>query len=88
MQSSKQEISDGLTQCVDRAIMEYNARNRELPERIIIYRDGVGDGQLQYIHEHELPQIKTFIGRANILTFFLFQFLECYSYFWSSIPIV
>ena len=66
MQSSKQEISDGLTACVGRAIAEYKARNKEsLPERIIIYRDGVGDGQLQYIHEHELPQIQTFIGESD-----------------------
>ena len=37
-----------------------------LPSRIIIYRDGVGDGQLEYIHKHELPQIqdklKEYIG--------------------------
>jgi aubergine-like protein len=36
--------------------------NNQLPDRIIIYRDGVGDGQLSYIHDHELPQIQTKIN--------------------------
>ena len=43
------------------AMAQYKLRNKALPERVVIYRDGVGDGQLQYIHEHELPQIKTYI---------------------------
>ena len=28
-----------------------------LPERIIVYRDGVGDGQLGEVSQHELPQL-------------------------------
>ena len=31
--------------------------NDGLPARIIIYRDGVGDGQLNMVREYELPQI-------------------------------
>lgn len=33
-------------------------QNNTMPERIVIYRDGVSDGQLQAIYEHELPQIE------------------------------
>ena len=64
----KQEISDGLTQCIGRAMVEYRARQRKLPERILVYRDGVGDGQLQYIHEHELPQINAYIANEKLHT--------------------
>lgn len=32
--------------------------NNELPAHIIVYRDGVGDGQLGMIHEHEIPQME------------------------------
>jgi len=60
-QSSKQEISDGLTRMMAVAMAQYKVRNQVLPERVVIYRDGVGDGQLQYIHEHELPQINAYI---------------------------
>lgn len=27
-----------------------------LPQRIFIYRDGVGDGQIPYVHSHEVGQ--------------------------------
>ena len=35
----------------------YHEINNALPQRIVIYRDGVGDGQLAAVVEHELPQI-------------------------------
>lgn len=31
--------------------------NGTLPSRIIVYRDGVGDGQLPAVVEHEVPQL-------------------------------
>ena len=64
----KQEISDGLTQCIGQAMMAYRVSQRELPDRILVYRDGVGDGQLQYIHEHELPQINAYIANEKLHT--------------------
>ena len=33
-------------------------KNNVLPDRVVIYRDGVGDGLLQAVYEHELPQIE------------------------------
>jgi len=40
------------------ALKKYSEINGDLPERIIIYRDGVGDGQLRLVVEHEVPQLK------------------------------
>ncbi len=31
--------------------------NHALPERIIVFRDGVGDGQLKSVSEWEMPQM-------------------------------
>jgi len=28
-----------------------------LPDRIVVFRDGVGDGQLETVHEHEVRQL-------------------------------
>ena len=28
-----------------------------LPDRIIVFRDGVGDGQLETVHQHEVRQL-------------------------------
>ena len=30
-----------------------------------MYRDGVGDGQLSYVHEHELPQITKYLEEVG-----------------------
>lgn len=38
--------------------MAYQSINGELPERIIMYRDGVSDGQLQYVYDTELAAIQ------------------------------
>lgn len=40
------------------ALRHYNEVNGDLPERVLIYRDGVGDGQLGAVVEHEVPQLK------------------------------
>lgn len=37
--------------------MEVN--NGQIPGWIIIYRDGVGDGQLSYVYNHEVERIET-----------------------------
>jgi hypothetical protein len=33
-------------------------QNNAMPERTVIYCDGVDDGQLQAVYGHVLPQIK------------------------------
>ena len=40
------------------ALRHYNKVNGDLPERVLIYRDGVGDGQLGAVVVHEVPQLK------------------------------
>jgi len=32
--------------------------NATLPKYIVIYRDGVGDGQILAVREHEVSQVK------------------------------
>ena len=36
-----------------------------MPERIVIYRDGIGDGQLQAVDEHELSQIEETFSKVQ-----------------------
>lgn len=40
------------------ALAKYNEKNHTFPDRVIIYRDGVSDGQLDAVAEFEVPQIK------------------------------
>ena len=47
------------------ALRRYHELNGNLPERILIFRDGVGDGQLQTVVEHEVPQLKSSFSEAS-----------------------
>lgn len=46
-----------ITVCFPAALKAYLRLNNCLPSRIIIYRDGVGDGQLHSVVNYEVAQI-------------------------------
>ena len=56
------------------AIENYKRRNNgAVPSQIFIYRDGVGDGQIDFVKNFEIPQISavlnTYGGRlANLIS--------------------
>ncbi|XP_030750694.1 piwi-like protein Siwi [Sitophilus oryzae] len=58
----EQEMSSNIATFIMLACKEYQTKNGVIPERIIIYRDGVGDGQIQYVKEHEVEMIKEKLG--------------------------
>ncbi|XP_072051349.1 piwi-like protein 1 [Amphiura filiformis] len=55
-QDPHQELIDGLKMCLTAALKKYHDVNHELPGKIIIFRDGVGDGQLAVVAEYEQAQ--------------------------------
>ncbi|XP_033474957.1 piwi-like protein 1 [Epinephelus lanceolatus] len=57
LQHRGQEIMDGLKKALSAALKEYLKFNNCLPSRIIVYRDGVGDGQLHSVVNYEVSQI-------------------------------
>ncbi|XP_069817070.1 piwi-like protein 1 [Dendropsophus ebraccatus] len=57
LQDQKQEIVDGLKVCMQAALKAWYSCNKALPSRIIIYRDGVGDGQLKTLVNYEIQQL-------------------------------
>jgi len=41
------------------ALQKYREYNHGyLPQRIVLYRDGVGDGQIPYVYKHEVVVLK------------------------------
>uniref|UniRef100_A0A8C3PIK8 Piwi-like protein 1 n=1 Tax=Calidris pygmaea TaxID=425635 RepID=A0A8C3PIK8_9CHAR len=56
VQGQGQEIVDGLKACLQTALRDWFKWNKYLPSRIIVYRDGVGDGQLHTLVNYEVPQ--------------------------------
>ncbi|XP_055531353.1 protein aubergine-like isoform X1 [Wyeomyia smithii] len=73
------ELSSFLAINVIKAIRAYQGSfGGALPQRIVIYRDGVGDGQLNYVLEHEVAAVKEKLDAAykttempSRLTFFV-----------------
>uniref|UniRef100_T1IXK7 Piwi domain-containing protein n=1 Tax=Strigamia maritima TaxID=126957 RepID=T1IXK7_STRMM len=57
-QSTHQELGDGLRTCMMAALKKFFDVNRILPEKIVVYRDGVSDGQLRFVVDHEILQIE------------------------------
>ncbi|XP_012586283.1 PREDICTED: piwi-like protein 3 [Condylura cristata] len=59
LQETGQELVSGLRACLQAALKHWSKYNSSLPYFIIVYRDGVGDGQLQALIDHEIPQFET-----------------------------
>ncbi|XP_028269817.1 piwi-like protein 1 [Parambassis ranga] len=57
LQHKGQELMDGLKMALTAALKDYVKFNKVLPSRIVVYRDGVGDGQLHSVVGYEISQI-------------------------------
>lgn len=60
--SRHQDQNDFTTQLavdVIRALRAFREHNGAYPSKIVLYRDGVGDGQLEYVYHTELAEIKS-----------------------------
>ncbi|KAJ8408576.1 hypothetical protein AAFF_G00252110, partial [Aldrovandia affinis] len=66
LQSRGQEIMDGLKGALQGALHAWMRCNEKPPTRIIVYRDGVGDGQLQSVVSYEVKQILDCIESARL----------------------
>lgn len=56
--SNGEELSNDFALNLVKAVKRFKEFNGYIPQQIIIYRDGVGDGQLPYVVDHELKHIK------------------------------
>lgn len=61
LQMPGQELIDGLKLCLTSSIRKYHEVNHVFPEKIVVFRDGVGDGDLGYI-DHEVQQLQQCFG--------------------------
>jgi len=51
-------LNEGLASCMTQALTAYQSRNKHLPNMILIYRNGLNEGQLGVLREHEVPALK------------------------------
>lgn len=53
-----EELSNEFSVNVTKALKEYRNEHGSLPNRIIVYRDGVGEGQTDYVYQHEVMVLR------------------------------
>ena len=62
-----QELNDNMCPAIAKALRKYAEINGNLPARVIMYRDGVGDGQIPYMMEHEITAIQNCFRQAGLM---------------------
>uniref|UniRef100_A0AAY4C1P0 Piwi domain-containing protein n=1 Tax=Denticeps clupeoides TaxID=299321 RepID=A0AAY4C1P0_9TELE len=76
-QTPNEEIISGLRVCMLAALQKYFEVNHCFPEKIVIFRDGVSEGQLKTVELYEIPQIlkcfETFPNYEPKLAFIIVQ---------------
>lgn len=73
--SSGEELCNDFALNILKSVRRYQEIHKALPEKILIYRDGVGEGQLPYVHGHEVTRIeqelKKFYGEKPLKMAFI-----------------
>lgn len=54
-----QELGDTLSTCLMESIKQWHKFNNSLPVNIVLFRDGVGDGQLSTVQQFEVSQYRS-----------------------------
>ncbi|CAK6950431.1 piwi-like protein 2 [Scomber scombrus] len=76
-QTPTEELINGFRVCLLAALQKYYEVNHGLPEKIVVYRDGVSDGQLKMVEQYEIPQLikcfETFPSYEPKLVFIVVQ---------------
>ncbi|XP_006907545.1 piwi-like protein 4 [Pteropus alecto] len=65
LQRTTTDVADCLKVFMIGALNKWYKHNHGLPARIIVYRDGVGDGQLKTLIEYEVPQLLSSVAEAS-----------------------
>ncbi|KAL2806945.1 piwi-like protein 4 [Daubentonia madagascariensis] len=65
LQRTVTDVADCLKVFMTGALNKWYKYNHDLPARIIVYRDGVGDGQLKTLIEYEVPQLLNSVTEAS-----------------------
>lgn len=55
--SNGEECCNNIKLHMKRALNAWVKENQTLPKRILFYRDGVGDGQIEYIYQNEVKEL-------------------------------
>lgn len=88
-QTPTEELIFGFRVCLLAALQKYYEVNHNLPDKIVVYRDGVSEGQLMMVEQYEIPQLikcfETFPNYEPKLVFIVVQkHINTTLYSWTS----
>ena len=66
-QSNRVEMVSALADAIVNLLQFFKGKNKVFPQHIIVYRDGVSDGQFPIVLDKELPQIKNALALVGLL---------------------
>merc|ERR1719411_2302456 len=69
LHSNNEEMCDNMKACVAQAIQVYVKNNGAPPQRIVFYRDGVGEGQVEQVKKQEVDVIRELLASLNVVKF-------------------
>ena len=65
IQEKREELVNGLTASMESALTKFKVFNNYLPDIIVLYRDGVGNGQFEFVKGYEVGQFKEAFKRVS-----------------------
>ncbi|RYH17970.1 hypothetical protein EON65_27870 [archaeon] len=66
--NSRQEIVTELTEAAQKLLVAFHARNGKYPEHIVVYRDGVSDGQFSHVITQEGSLIRGALDLCGVVS--------------------
>ena len=54
----REELTNSFCAMIRRSLENYQKVNGVTPSSVIVFRDGVGEGQIEYVKDHEIAEIK------------------------------
>ncbi|RWS28421.1 piwi-like protein 1 [Leptotrombidium deliense] len=64
LHKDREEMSSHFAVNLTNGLKQYFQLNGKLPQRLVVYRDGVSEGQIQHVYECELKKLKNEIMKA------------------------
>uniref|UniRef100_A0A182VU77 trypsin n=1 Tax=Anopheles minimus TaxID=112268 RepID=A0A182VU77_9DIPT len=58
IQERKEELLNGICVSLEKTLQAYRRRNCTLPQKIIIFRDGISESMLEVCDQYEIPQLE------------------------------
>lgn len=65
LQNQKEELINGLMVCFEAALLCYYDENKCYPDSVVMYRDGVGQGQLAHVQKTEILLLKKAMAKIS-----------------------